>query len=182
MKKTKMMMVAAVLSGSLLFSSCIGSFGLTQKVYNWNQGIGGKFVNELVFLACNIVPVYGVAVWVDTVVLNTIEFWSGSNPMAANETKQVQGEDGMYLVECDEAGYTITRENDEASVRFDFDKESNTWSLASEEGNVNLITFVGDNQAKMYDADGGSQIVDLTQDGVMAYKSSIMNTVFTACK
>ena len=77
-----MMAVCAILSGSLLFSSCIGSFGLWNNLKSWNQGIGNKFVNEIVFLAFHIVPVYEVAYLADILVLNSIEFWSGSNPVA----------------------------------------------------------------------------------------------------
>ena len=55
MKKGKLTLVAAILSGSLLFSSCVGSFGLFNRLSSWNQGVGTKFVNELVFLAFNIV-------------------------------------------------------------------------------------------------------------------------------
>ena len=80
MKKLKIKVVCALLGGSLLFSSCIGSFALWNNLKDWNQGIGNKFVNELVFLAFNIIPVYGVAYFADVVVLNSIEFWSGSNP------------------------------------------------------------------------------------------------------
>ena len=60
MKKFNLKMAATVMiCGSFLFSSCIGSFGLHSKLVSWNQGIGTKFVNELVYLAFNIVPVYG---------------------------------------------------------------------------------------------------------------------------
>ena len=48
MKKGKLTLVAAILSGSLLFSSCVGSFGLFNRLSSWNQGVGTKFVNELV--------------------------------------------------------------------------------------------------------------------------------------
>ena len=54
MKKFNLKMVATVMiCGSFLFSSCIGSFGLHSKLVSWNQGIGTKFVNELVYLAFN---------------------------------------------------------------------------------------------------------------------------------
>ena len=82
MKREKLTLVAVLLSGSLLFSSCVGSFGLFNRLSSWNQSIGSKFVNELVFLAFNIVPVYGVSYLADALVINSIEFWSGSNPMA----------------------------------------------------------------------------------------------------
>ena len=42
MKKGKLTLVAAILSGSLLFSSCVGSFGLFNRLSSWNQGVGTK--------------------------------------------------------------------------------------------------------------------------------------------
>ena len=100
MKKRKSFLVCAMLSGSVLFSSCIGSFGLWNSLKDWNQGVSNKFVNELIFLAFHIVPVYEIAYLADALVLNSIEFWSGSNPTASiGEVKTVQGENGEYM-EC----------------------------------------------------------------------------------
>ena len=111
MKRGKLTLVAVVLSGSLLFSSCGGSFGLFNRLSSWNQSVGNKFVNELVFLAFNIVPVYGVAYLADALVINSIEFWSGSNPMAnVGDVKKVKGENGNYMVKTLENGYSITKE------------------------------------------------------------------------
>ena len=78
MKKSKTFLVCAMLSGSVLFSSCIGSFGLWNSLKDWNQGVSNKFVNELIFLAFHIVPVYEIAYLADALVLNSIEFWSRS--------------------------------------------------------------------------------------------------------
>lgn len=64
MKKNRLTLVAAfALSGTILFSSCVGSFGLFNRISSWNQSVGNKFVNELVFLALNIVPVYALHIW-----------------------------------------------------------------------------------------------------------------------
>ena len=110
MKREKLTLVAVLLSGSLLFSSCVGSFGLFNRLSSWNQSIGSKFVNELVFLAFNIVPVYGVSYLADALVINSIEFWSGSNPMAnVGDVKKVKGENGNYMVKTLENGYSITK-------------------------------------------------------------------------
>jgi hypothetical protein len=63
-------------------SGCFGSFNLVRKVYGFNKGVStNKFAREFVFLAFNIVPVYGAAGFVDAVVVNTVEFWSGKNPV-----------------------------------------------------------------------------------------------------
>jgi len=39
------------------------------------------WADELIFLGMTIIPVYGVASLVDIVVLNTIDYWSGENPI-----------------------------------------------------------------------------------------------------
>lgn len=72
--------VAAVIAicSSMMFSSCIGSFQLTNKLLSWNNSIGNKFVNELVFFAFWILPVYEVSGLADILVLNSIEFWMNS--------------------------------------------------------------------------------------------------------
>ena len=129
MKRGKLTLVAVVLSGSLLFSSCVGSFGLFNRLSSWNQSVGNKFVNELVFLAFNIVPVYGVAYLADALVINSIEFWSGSNPMAnVGDVKKVKGENGNYMVKTLENGYSITKEGETASMDLIYNKEANTWN------------------------------------------------------
>lgn len=89
MKKSKLTVAAVILSCSLMFSSCIGSFSLTNKLLGWNGNVSSKFVNELVFVAFHIVPVYEVSVLADILVLNSIEFWTGSSPVADN-TKYIQ--------------------------------------------------------------------------------------------
>ena len=61
MKKLSMKMAATIMvCGAFMLSSCIGSFSLHNRLVTWNQGVSNKFVNELVYLAFNIVPVYPV--------------------------------------------------------------------------------------------------------------------------
>ena len=151
MKKSKLTLVAVVLSGSLLFSSCVGSFGLFNRLSSWNQGVGNKFVNELVFLAFNIVPVYGVAYLADALVINSIEFWSGNNPLASiGDVKKVKGENGNYLVETLENGYSITKEGDEtASMELIYDKDLNTWNVVADGVSTELLQMNNDGTAQM---------------------------------
>ena len=88
MKKIKIALLITVLLGiSISQTGCYGSFKLTNKVYDFNTSVGDKFVNELVFLAFLIVPVYEISFLIDGVVLNSIEFWTGSNPMAMKENE-----------------------------------------------------------------------------------------------
>ncbi len=160
--------VALTLASSLMMSSCIGSFALTNKLLDWNETIGNKFVNELIFFAFWIIPVYEISALADILVINSIEFWSGSNPVASG-TKVIDGEDGRYLVECDGKGYNIKSENDGSIVRLDFNEDEKSWSVIANGESHTFMTFVDDTHVKMITPDG-YQIVELSQAGVFAYQ------------
>lgn len=134
MKAIKRISAVIMLSVVLLLSSCIGSFQLTNSVYDWNKTVGDKFVNELVFLAAVIVPVYEVALLVDGLVLNSIEFWSGNNPMTMKEGKSQQN-----LVEIEGKIYRLSSEkykmkveelgSSKPATEMVFRSEDNSWYL-----------------------------------------------------
>lgn len=177
--KRKYLSVALVLAlaGSMLCTSCIGSFSLTNKLMSWNKQIGDKFVNELVFFAFWIIPVYEVTALADILVINSIEFWSGSNPVAQG-SKMIEGENGRYLVDCDGKGYTITSETDGSVVRLDFSVEEQTWSVTAGGETHNLMTFVDDTHVKMIAPNGGYEVVELSQAGVYAYQQMLSTQQF----
>lgn len=83
MKLTRRHMLG-LLAVSLGSTGCYGKFGLTKRVYDWNGGLGNKWLVEIVFLVLAILPVYGICIFVDAILFNLIEFWTGSNPMAQN--------------------------------------------------------------------------------------------------
>ncbi|MDH6354109.1 hypothetical protein M2132_000431 [Dysgonomonas sp. PH5-45] len=157
----------SILAGSFMFSSCIGSFGLSNKVLAWNQTIDSKFVNEVVFFALWIVPVYEITMLADLLVLNSIEFWSGDNPVQAGVVKTVQGENGIYTVETLQNGYHI--ENEEGKdMELIYDKATNTWSVVAAGETNKLITIEDKDNALVYLPDGKTQRVELSQAGVLA--------------
>ncbi|MCM1483272.1 MAG: DUF3332 domain-containing protein [Muribaculaceae bacterium] len=161
--------VILTLAVSMLSTSCIGSFSLTNKLLSWNQQVGNKFVNELVFFAFWILPVYEVAGLADILVINGIEFWSGSNPMAKG-TKVIDGENGRYLVNCDGKGYTITSQTDGSVVRLDFDEADNSWSVNVNDESYKLLTFIDDTHVALPTADGSTTVIELSEQGVFAYQ------------
>ena len=183
MKKSNLNLAATVMiCGAFLFSSCIGSFGLHSKLVNWNQSIGTKFVNELVYLACNIIPVYPVCYLADALVINSIEFWSGSNPMAnVGDVKKVKGENGNYLVKTLENGYSITKEGETTAMELVYDKELNTWNVVAEGVSTELLQMNGDGTAQMYLPNGEAMNVTLDAQGVAAARQATMiNTYYAA--
>lgn len=173
MKKIKIAVSALLVAGcSLVFTSCIGSFALTNKVLDWNKKIGNKFVNELVFIAFCIVPVYEVTALADILVVNSIEFWSGDNPLTAS-VKAVDTEHGRYLIKCDGKGYTITHELSGQEVRLEFDMPSKTWNILTDSGEyVPFMTFIDDSHVKMITPKGDFMKVELSAEGLMAYRNA----------
>jgi len=150
MKKLTLKLATLMMCGAFVFSSCIGSFALHQKVLDWNQGVGDKWVNEIVFLALNIVPVYGICYLADAVVINSIEFWSGNNPVASiGDVRQVKGENGNYFVTTLENGYSISKEGEDLSMSLTYNQDENSWNVTSN-GETSELFRINENGAVEY--------------------------------
>lgn len=184
MRRSRFAFIAACfLSGTLLFSSCVGSFALFNRLSSWNQGVGNKFVNELVFIAMNIVPVYPVAYLADALVINSIEFWSGTNPMAnVGDIKKVKGENGNYLVETLDNGYSITKEGQKESMELIFNKEANTWNIVADGNTTELLKMNNDGTAEMCLPNGEKMTVTLDARGLTAARQATMSGVMFAAR
>ena len=116
-----------------------------------------------------ILPVYEISAIADALIINSIEFWSGTNPIEAG-TKTVTSDNERYLVAWDNTGYKITNETTGEETRFNFDADTNSWALATPEGDITIL-------------DGSSTIVELSDNGVLAYKDLVgYNNVLLAKK
>ncbi len=163
--------IAAIICCTSL-NSCIGSFALTNKVLSWNNQVGSKFVNELVFFAFWILPVYEVTALADILVINSIEFWSGNNPMTAS-TKIVDTESGRYTIKCDGKGYTLTCQATGEKTRLNFDADEQTWSVNVNGEDLPFMTILDDTHVKMIQPDGSFAPVELSDRGVLAYAETV---------
>ena len=72
-----------LVAAAMLASGCYGPFYLTRKVWKWNGEVSdNKWVVELVYLlTAHLIPVYGIAGLADAVIFNSVEFWTGDNPI-----------------------------------------------------------------------------------------------------
>lgn len=168
------------LCGCMVSTSCIGSFQLTKKLLAWNNTIGNKFLNELVFVAFWVLPVYEVSGLADFLVLNSIEFWSGTNPVAQG-TFKIDGRHGeRYLVRCDRKGYTVTNEAEGYSFRFDFNEDSREWSIDINDERYVFMTFVDDSHVRMPLPHGESVVVSTDAGGLYAYQTRVASSDMAA--
>ncbi len=99
---------------------CYGHFPLTRAVYRTNGNVGGEvqgdstkkhFLQSLVMWVFIIIPVYGVSMFVDAIVLNVMEFWSG-NVVQIGAAEDHDGVHYAFTPSADGRTATITLSRD----------------------------------------------------------------------
>ena len=123
-KTLRKRIVAAIVVGSFLTltTACYGPFNLTRNVYHWNSNIKGssevneKWMKEFIFFGMIIIPVYMFSALLDAFIFNSIQFWSGNNPIKASgldddgQTKVAQVGDLTMRWTSTSEGATVTYE------------------------------------------------------------------------
>jgi hypothetical protein len=174
-------------------TGCFGEFALTRRVWEWNDDISdSKFVKTLLFYVMNIIPVYGIAGFIDVVILNLIEFWSGSNPMSMNEgdyemqMATVNGE--QFKIEATKDTFTTTQLTGEKAgeVRvMKFDRSDMTWkytdSKVCDQPVLSMLDKNGDN-VRMFTAAGEVEMAaaDMANKEVVMAKFNATKGIVTA--
>ena len=180
MKKFMVNAVIAVSLGAMTLSSCIGSFGLTNKVLDWNKGATDtKFINELIFLVIS--PAYAVCSVADLFVLNTIEFWTGDKVVAnVGKTKNVTGKDGrLYAIKTLKNGYEITDPEGEKSY-FVFDKKNKSWSYSKDGDIRELFSFNEDGSIQACLPNGEKMNVSADEYGLYQVRMAMNGGLYFA--
>ena len=168
MKKINVKVMALLLMGSVAYSSCIGSFGLLNAYAKWQTSMtGNKFVNGIVgiILGSVAVPICSLA---DLVILNSIEFWTGSNPVASNvgKTQKILGTDGrFYAVTTLKNGYEVKSPTGEVSY-FLHDETTDTWSLQQNGVTTELFRYNPDGTLTTLSGAAGQLTVSADEAGL----------------
>jgi hypothetical protein len=108
----RLIAIALILCFAFVALNCYGSYTLFHKIHRWNGTIGNGFVKSLVHLLLWIVPVYEVCLLIDWLLLNTLEFWTGSNPLA-----MAPGESETQIVMAHNETYEITATMNRFDIR-----------------------------------------------------------------
>lgn len=182
--KIKYLSVSVCLMACTLFAtSCVGSFALFNKLASWNKrATNNKFLNEIIFLVIS--PAYGICSLADVLVLNTIEFWTGSNPMAmkVGTTRQVMGQDGKYYAVTTKAnGYDIKLPTGE-TISFIYDKDNDSWSQVQEGKATEIFRFNEDGTIQANLPNGQKMNVTTDEAGVYQVRMAVNNGNFFALR
>jgi len=130
-----------------VLTSCIGPFHMTGRLLEWNKNLHCKFVNELVFVALWILPVYEVSILLDAVVLNTIDFWSAPGAPGFGSTQKVKGKNGSnYTIYRTEKGYTVINETANGSIDFSYSEDEKSWYIETDNEKIRFLTFTDNDQ------------------------------------
>jgi len=152
MRKLGLFAILFAVGMSATLSGCYGNFSLVRKAYAFNKNVSrNKFVQEGVFLVMSVIPVYGVAAAADAIVLNTIEFWTGKNPVASNtyhETRDGVTADAKVLPD----GRMQLSLTDASGV-------TKTTILAKEADGISARAEDGTFQGKVADASTGTVLI-----------------------
>ena len=76
---------------AMMLTGCLGQNALFDTVQDWNAtATNNKFVNQGISFIFWWVPVYGLSLLGDIIIFNSIEVWTGTNPIS-NEGAKVAG-------------------------------------------------------------------------------------------
>ena len=164
-----------LLAGSFLCSSCIGSFSLFNGYEKWQCNMtSNKYVNGIVGLILQPI-VGGICLTVDAVVLNTIEFWTGSNPLAANQVKTVMGQDGRYYaIKTLKNGYEVKSPTGEKTL-FIHNDQNDSWSMTQNGITKEIIRFNADGTIQATLQNGEKLTVSNDEAGLMQVREAVYN-------
>lgn len=166
MKKSSYLVAALLLACSApTMTSCfVGSFSCTNKLWNLNNLTGSEIVNAVIGFILGPFET-SIGVTLDTIIFNTYEFWTGSNPLAA--TRVMQGNDGqLYAVSPDgNGGYNVVNQETGEQMQYAFDKQTRTWSIVANGTEVKLFAMTDENNVTAY-VNGQELTVSLDEQGL----------------
>lgn len=158
----KKIFICGALSMTLLSTSCLGSFSAFNSLRDWNDGLtSSKFMDNLVFWALNIVPVYGLFITGDVLFFNVLEFWTGNNPiaMAEGDTETqyatVDGKDVKMTATKNHFNIEIlSGENKGQTLEMVYTPENKTWNAVDENGEFIKLASMKDGFYMVYTPEG----------------------------
>ena len=102
---------------ALMSSGCLGTGALNAKVKDFNlEVVENRYGREVLFLGLTVIWVYRICTVLDLFIFNSIEFWSGTNP--------INGKNALADVPLSAAEKISLREVDRAQVEWVSENEA----------------------------------------------------------
>ncbi len=175
---TKVIALVTLLVFTLGASGCYGGFPLTKALYKFNGEIkinGNESTNRVaqsvVMVVLVIVPIYRLAALADALIINSIEFWTGKDPLKAG------AEPAIRTVERGNERFvqTFSRAASAREMRIEYYKEGrlvNTLIVRQEENSPTV-------KADLVWSDGRREAYQATYAGEESYLIGHTNALGT---
>lgn len=168
--KTRIVALMAAFGLIASFSTaCIGNFALTAKVRKFNlDTTPTRWGRQLLFLCLYIIPVYPFSGLIDILIINSIEFWSGTNPIDESSavTPGAAKDDFGSRTQTLEDGTQIT-------MTHEFD-DTITAVIVSPEGRNTTLTLVRDGDRVTFQDEQGNVVIDTATQYVSPQLSALL--------
>ena len=145
--------ILALAAAGMMLTSCTGPFNATKHVYNWQTSFEDKWGDELAFLGCAILPVYGLTMLGDAIIFNSFEFWGEENPISSvaldnhgEKANVVHLENGNIQIETEAGRILILEKSADGVVA-----RSESGDLLYKSEKVNDTVIVSDADGKVID-------------------------------
>ena len=101
---------------------------------------------------------------------------------SVGDVKKVKGNNGNYMVETLENGYSISKEGEQMAMDLIFNQDNDTWNVVSEGEVTELLKMNNDGTAQMYFPNGSTTTVTLDAAGVLAAHQLVENNLYLATR
>lgn len=149
MKSRFIALTMALALAASMSTACIGKFGLVGKIRKYNLEFNeGRWERAMLFFAFYVIPVYPFAGTIDLLIINSIEFWTGTNPVSNEPSvspvtaKRFTTDDGTQV--------TMTRKPD----------DSLAVELVTPEGETRNLELVRTADGVILTDEHGNELVD----------------------
>jgi len=79
-------------------AGCYGPFNLTKNLHKWNGQLSqNRWVVEGVFLGLTVLPVYEFSALGDAIIFNSVQFWTGKNPIQLTTKSLEHGSEQIVM-------------------------------------------------------------------------------------
>jgi hypothetical protein len=153
---------------------CYGSFNLTRALYKFNGEVKAGDNKQLSGAVQSVImillsPIYGLATLADALIINSIEFWTGKNPMQANAEPTIR----TVQVGSDRYVQTFTQAAGAKEMRIEYSRDGrhvNTLVVRQEENSPTVT-------ADLRWSDGRHEVYQVTFAGAVTYRIAHTDSV-----
>jgi hypothetical protein len=115
----------ALLMISFASTGCIGRMAVVGQVMKFNLSVTeNRWGRALVYLLLYVIPVYEIAGMIDLLIVNSIEFHTGTNPLSGEDRLAMNG--GRHVIEAPDGARGVSTLREDGSIEIEITEANGT--------------------------------------------------------